>query len=64
MNFAEHEHDFDPCTYRCRMCGIDELELVLLEAGFKYDVPGETLEQFVKGQWFDSEHDARYPPGQ
>lgn len=25
--FAKHEHIIDPLTYRCIICGIDEVEL-------------------------------------
>jgi rubrerythrin len=27
VSFAEHEHDIDPISYRCRICGIDEIDL-------------------------------------
>ena len=29
-----HIHDIDPVTYRCRICGMDELVLILREFGF------------------------------
>ena len=50
VNFAKHGHDIDPCTYRCRICGLDELELILQAEGFIAGefLPGESLAEFMK----------------
>lgn len=46
----EHEHDIDPVTYRCRICGQDEIVLVLRNAGYDSAefFPNETLTEFVE----------------
>jgi hypothetical protein len=56
MNFAEHAHDINPVTWRCRICGADELEL-LLDAQLAEFLQGEPLQEFLERThyWLDPE---------
>jgi hypothetical protein len=45
MNFAAHEHNFDPLTYRCRVCGMDEIEVFLEAHGYQTFVISEPFKK-------------------